>query len=141
MQIESGGNAVYASDMYSFGVLLMFMHFPNSLATLLPGQPNIPLSPVHYSSSNRSDNSSHANTSSTNSSSSDSDLIQLIQKLLSLEPKDRPTAANCVVHPYFRATYMDRLLKEGEVVEQDRKLEAVRIRSRAKYAPENAQCT
>jgi len=125
-EIESGGNAVYASDMYSFGVLLMFMHFPNSLATLLPGQPNIPLSPVHYSSSNRSDNSSHANTSSTNSSSSDSDLIQLIQKLLSLEPKDRPTAANCVVHPYFRATYMDRLLKEGEVVEQDRKLEAVR---------------
>jgi hypothetical protein len=30
------------------------------------------------------------------------------------------------MHPYFRSTFIERLQEEGEVVEQDRKLEAVR---------------
>ena len=38
----------------------------------------------------------------------------------------RPTAAAALMHPYFRSTFVERLLQEGEVVEQDRKLEAVR---------------
>jgi hypothetical protein len=38
----------------------------------------------------------------------------------------RPTAAQALLHPYFRRSFAERLQQEGEVVEQDRKLDAVR---------------
>ena len=87
--------------MYSFGVLLLFMHFPESFGLLIPGHPQLP-------------------------PNNDSDLSNLIQALLQLDPKQRPSAAQCIVHVYFRTNFVDRLVQDGEVVEQDRKLEAVR---------------
>jgi hypothetical protein len=46
--------------------------------------------------------------------------------MLALTPATRPTAAAALMHPYFRTTFVERLLDEGEVVEQSKKLEAVR---------------
>lgn len=102
--------------MFSFGVLLVFMHFPTAMATLTPGQPFVPPGGGGGSTSG----------STSGSNSSDVDLIHLLQQLLAVDPKQRPTAANCVVYPYFRGAFIDNLLKEGEMVEQDRKLDAVR---------------
>jgi hypothetical protein len=45
---------------------------------------------------------------------------------LQIDIQTRPTAAQALMHPYFRSTFIERLQEEGEVVEQDRKLEAVR---------------
>ena len=87
--------------MYSFGVLLLFMHQPNAISNLIPG--NVMLPPTL-----------------------DPELSDLIGRLLVLTPSQRPPAASALMHPYFRSTFVERLLQEGEVVEQDRKLEAVR---------------
>lgn len=100
-QVECGGHAVFASDMYSFGVLLYFMHFPSQVANLVPGNPRFP-------------------------PNSDVELTDLIQKLLAISAATRPSAAAALMHPYFRSTFVERLMQDGEVVEQDRKLEAVR---------------
>ena len=100
-EVESGGVAMFASDMYSFGVLLLFMHYPTIVTTLIPGSLALP-------------------------PSCEAELSDLIQRLLSLMPNARPSAATALMHPYFRSTFVERLLQEGEVVEQDRKLEAVR---------------
>jgi hypothetical protein len=88
--------------MFSFGVLLLFMHYPASLTSLIPGTP--PILPT----------------------SCDPELADLIRRLLVLNPSQRPTAAAVLMHPYFRGTFVERLMEEGEVVEQNRKLEAVR---------------
>ena len=82
-----------ASDMYSFGVLLLWMHFPKAFSSLIPGaSPAIP-------------------------ASGDPEVSDLIRKLLVLKPAARPTAAAALMHPYFRGTYFERLVEEGEVVE------------------------
>ena len=83
--------------MYSFGVLLALMHFPNAVDRIMPGQPIL------------------ISDSAGSSSAGDADVIQLIHSLLAVEPKARPSAAQCVVHSYFRATFVDRLVTEGEV--------------------------
>lgn len=100
-EVEADGHAIFASDMYSFGVLLFFMHFPTAVAGLVPGDPRIP-------------------------SNNDAELTDLISRLLSISPSARPTAAAALQHPYFRSTFVERLVQDGEVVEQDRKLDAVR---------------
>ena len=100
-EVEADGHALFASDMYSFGVLLFFMHFPQQIAGLVPGDPRIP-------------------------ANNDTELTDLIQRLLSISPSARPTAASALMHPYFRSTFVERLVQDGEVVEQDRKLDAVR---------------
>ena len=100
-EVEADGHALFASDMYSFGVLLFFMHFPQQTAGLVPGDPRIP-------------------------ANNDAELTDLIQRLLAISPSARPTAASALQHPYFRSTFVDRLVQDGEVVEQDRKLDAVR---------------
>lgn len=41
-EVESGEGAVFASDMYSFGVLLMFMHYPALAANIIPGSLRLP---------------------------------------------------------------------------------------------------
>lgn len=46
--------------------------------------------------------------------------------VLQINIATRPSAAQALMHPYFRSTFVERLQEEGEVVEQDRKLEAVR---------------
>jgi hypothetical protein len=102
MQVESGKGAEFASDMYSFGVLLLFMHHPTGLVSLVPGM--VPALPA----------------------SIDPELGDLIRRLLILNPTQRPSAAAVLMHSYFRGTFVERLMEEGEVVEQNRKLEAVR---------------
>jgi hypothetical protein len=68
----------------------------------------------------------------------DADLCDLIQQLLAVNPQSRPTAATALTHAYFRATFVDRLMQEGEIVEQDRKLDAVRnLLSRTRAAHRN----
>lgn len=93
--------ADYASDMYSFGMLLFYMHFPTKISALAPGMVQVP-------------------------SSCDAELGNLILSLLEVEPRKRPLAAAALMHPYFRITFVDKLLQDGEVVEQKRKLDAVR---------------
>jgi len=100
-EVEADGHALFASDMYSFGVLLFFMHFPQHTSGLVPGDPRIP-------------------------ANNDAELTDLIQRLLAISPSARPTAAAALTHPYFRSTFVERLVQDGEVVEQDRKLDAVR---------------
>lgn len=58
--------------------------------------------------------------------SCDPELNDLLTKLLDINPSQRLTAISALMHPYFRVTFVEKLLKDGEVVEQDRKLEAVR---------------
>lgn len=109
--MESGGHAVFGSDMYSFGMLLYFMHFPKEFSQLVPGQLRFP-------------------------ANADADLSNIITQLVSLDPLARPSAATALTHAYFRATFVDRLMEEGEIVEQDRKLDAVRnllSRTRVSY--------
>ena len=85
------------------------MHFPTLFDTLIPGQSYVP-------------------------GNNDSDLTSLIQSLIQPDPADRPTAATAAKNVYFTTTFVDRLINEGEVVEQDRKLEAVRnLLSRTRY--------
>ena len=43
-EVESGEGAVFASDMYSFGVLLMFMHYPALASNIIPGSLRLPSS-------------------------------------------------------------------------------------------------
>jgi serine/threonine protein kinase len=99
--VEAGGKAVFASDMYSYGVLLYYMHFPNKFSNVVAGNIRIP-------------------------SSTEPELTDLLEKLLSVDLSLRPTANTALMHPYFRTTFAEKLLRDGEVVEQDRKLEAVR---------------
>ena len=84
---------MFSSDMYSFGVLLLHMHHPIAAAALVPGSPHLP----------------HG---------CEPDLADLVQKLLVVNATLRPTAASALMHPYFRTTFVERLLNEGEVVEQ-----------------------
>ena len=41
-EVESGEGTVFASDMYSFGVLLMFMHYPTLVSNIIPGSLRLP---------------------------------------------------------------------------------------------------
>lgn len=96
-----GRKATFATDMYSFGVVLFFMHFPDKMQLVVPGNTSIP-------------------------NSSNIELSNLITKLVDVDDTKRPTAVNALTHPYFRDTFVDNMLNEGEVVEQDKKLDAVR---------------
>jgi serine/threonine protein kinase len=94
-------------------MLLYFMNFPKDFSQLVPGQLRFP---------------SHV----------DGDLSNIITQMVALEPSSRPSAATALTHPYFRATFVDRLMEEGEIVEQDRKLDAVRnLLSRTRYSYRN----
>jgi serine/threonine protein kinase len=101
-ELMETGLALYESDMYSYGVLLFAMHFGSDVSTLVPGNPQIPLD------------------------SAGSELDSLIRKLTKVEAAQRLSAAQALLHPYFRVAFAERLQQEGEVVEQDRKLDAVR---------------
>lgn len=100
-EVERGGHALFASDMYSFGMLLYFLYYPNEAVNLLPGQVNFPLD-------------------------IDADLANLVANLILLDPLKRPSASTALSHPFFSSTFVDRLMQEGEIVDQDRKLDAVR---------------
>lgn len=100
-EVEADGHALFASDMYSFGVLLYYMHFSQNIAGLVPGDPRIP-------------------------ENNNIELTDLIRRLLSISPSARPTATSTLTHPYFRSTFVEKLMQDGEMVEQDRKLDAVR---------------
>lgn len=114
-EIETGQSAGLSSDMFSFGCLLYFMHFPREFAQLIPSQVSFP-----------------------RTGHTDADLCDLIQRLLAVDPSVRPSAATALTHAYFRATFVDRLMQEGEIVEQDRKLDAVRnLLSRTRAANRN----
>lgn len=100
-EVESGKGAGFYSDMFAFGMLLYFMHFPRDFAQLVPSLVRFP-------------------------ANADAELCDLILSLLAADSTARPTAASALTHPYFRGTFVDRMMQEGEIVEQDRKLEAVR---------------
>eukprot|EP01038_Epipyxis_sp_PR26KG_P005560 gene5560-7682_t len=108
-EVEAGKPATFASDMYSFGILLYYMHFTHNsestnqsvIVTPVAGLVKIP-------------------------PNNDVELTNLMESLLIVNPINRPTAASALMHPYFRITFIDRMLQEGEMVEQDRKLEAMR---------------
>ena len=42
--MESGEPAAFSSDMYAFGVLLLFMHYPALASNLIPGNLQLPSS-------------------------------------------------------------------------------------------------
>lgn len=87
--------------MFSAGVVLYFLHFPQNMSRVIPGQIALP-------------------------SSCDPDLIELIQSLLRVEPTSRPSASSCLNHPYIRSTFVDQMVIEGELVDQNKKIHAVR---------------
>lgn len=88
--------------MYSVGVVLFQIHFPGHPGGgPVPGAIQVP-------------------------DGSDHELKDLITALLDVEPSKRPTASSALLHPYFRQCYIDRLVNMGELVEQNKKLEAVR---------------
>lgn len=114
-EVEMGQSTGLSSDMFSFGCLLYFMHFPREFSQLIPSQVSFP-----------------------RGANVDADLCELISHLLAIDPTQRPTAATALTHAYFRATFVDRLMQEGEIVEQDRKLDAVRnLLSRTRAANRN----
>lgn len=100
-EIEAGRPSVFASDMYSYGILLYYIHFPNLFSTIVPGKVHIP-------------------------ANNDSELSDLITRLVDVDPSKRLSANTALMHPYFRVTFVERLMQDGEIVAQDRKLEAVR---------------
>lgn len=63
---------MFASDMYSFGVLLFYMHFPTKMNNIVPGHVRIP-------------------------ANGDSELTDLVTRLLELAPIQRPTAASALM--------------------------------------------
>ena len=87
--------------MFSAGVVLYFLHFPQNMSRVVPGQLTLP-------------------------SACDLDLAELIKLLLEVESKSRPSAANCLNHPYVRSTFVDQMVIEGELVDQNKKIHAVR---------------
>jgi len=87
--------------MYSFGAILFFIHFPDQFHTLVPG---CPVTPVY----------------------NDVELLDLMRKLLRVDHTLRPSAATSLLHGYFHNSFIERLIVEGELVEQDKKLDAVR---------------
>lgn len=106
-EVESGQVAVFASDMFSFGVLLLFMHYPT--LSFIPGNLRLPIN-------------------------CEIELSDILQLLLVVNVSTRPSASTALIHPYFRLIFAERLMEEGEVIDQERKLEAVnsllrRIRS------------
>lgn len=109
--LQAGGPSSPASDMYAIGVVLFRLHYPT--ANLIPGMLQFP---------QRQNNSIEPSASADNE-----DLRNLLQALLHQDPVQRPTAANALLHPYFRRCYVDRLRDDGELVEQKKKLDAFRV--------------
>jgi len=90
----------YAADMFSFGVLVHFMNLPQ-VELPVAGCLSLP-------------------------TSLDPNLRSLLQQLLASDPDQRPTASEAMLHPYFTASYSDRLIASGDLLRQNEKLEAVR---------------
>jgi hypothetical protein len=111
---QAGGPSSPASDMYAVGVVLYSMHFPDQPPPIA-GAVSVPLD-------------------------ADADLRDLVKKLLDTDPLRRPTASNALLHPYFRQSHIDRMVNLGEIMEQAKKLGAIRtLLHRARYETEREE--
>ena len=97
---EIVGSGSAASDMYAFGVLLFWMNFPERDLPVA-GTWSLP-------------------------GTTDANLRSLLERLLDVNPANRPSASDALVHPFFTTSFSDRLVASGEILRQDDKLEAVR---------------
>lgn len=93
--------ATAAADMFAFGVLLFWMNFPDAPLPVAGAPLRLPPDVDH-------------------------NLRHLVLMLLDVKPETRPSAADVLLHPYFTASFSDRLVASGEILRQDDKLEAVR---------------
>eukprot|EP00697_Spironema_sp_BW2_P002423 gnl/Spiro4/13235_TR7022_c0_g1_i1.p1 gnl/Spiro4/13235_TR7022_c0_g1~~gnl/Spiro4/13235_TR7022_c0_g1_i1.p1 ORF type:complete len:1217 (+),score=232.49 gnl/Spiro4/13235_TR7022_c0_g1_i1:99-3749(+) len=102
-EIESGGKAGPATDMWNFGVLLYHAHFVAPLATRADGGLEIP---------------PHSNER----------LRLLLSALLRFDPLSRLSANQAVAHPYFTVSFADELERSfsRSVIPTEEKLTMIR---------------
>jgi hypothetical protein len=93
---------LFASDLYSAGAILFFLHFPQNMSRVIPGE------------------------MMTFPPTCDPDLADLILKLLLTDPAHRPTATNALNHPYSRSTFVDQMVLDGELIDQNKKIHLVK---------------
>jgi len=109
-EILSGESApTTASDMYSFGATLRWLHRE------APGVRDEP-----------KEEQRRRQQSSSSGSQPDEDMKHLLSVLTATDPDLRPSAADAILHPYFQNSYMDRFIAGGDLIGQNEKLEAVR---------------
>jgi serine/threonine protein kinase len=106
-ELEAGGASSPASDMFSLGCVLHCMHFPDHPTGAIAG---VNLTIVLK-----------------NAATSSHELADLLSVLLAVEPADRPSASSVLLHPYVNTCHVERLVEEGTLVRQSKKLEAARV--------------
>eukprot|EP00808_Paulinella_micropora_P012300 g43991.t1 len=131
-EVLHGQRASFASDMFSFGLILFDLHFPGSRADrpsaqlLLAGRAFSP--PSH----------------------SNQQLRKLLESLLQVDPAKRPSATNALAHPFFNTSLLlkqEKLHKEMTQLQKDRtaafemqrQLEASRIELEQKQQEEQTR--
>lgn len=87
--------------MFSAGAIMYFLHFPQNMSRFIPGDLTLP-------------------------PSCDLDLADIIQKLVQIDPALRPSASSSLNHPYIRSTFVDQMVLDGELVDQNKKIHAVK---------------
>ncbi|KAG5174931.1 hypothetical protein JKP88DRAFT_271084 [Tribonema minus] len=119
-EVEAGGAATRASDMYSLGCLLFWLHFPDHPTGPVAGAP--------------------IRASGEAAAAASAALMDLLHQLLQVRPASRPSASDALLHAYFQVSFVDRLLEDGAVPEQHAKLAAMRalfarVREASRRAP------
>eukprot|EP00808_Paulinella_micropora_P021553 g62136.t1 len=131
-EVLQGQRASFASDMFSFGLILFDLHFPGSRADrpsaqlLLAGRAFSP--PSH----------------------SNQQLRKLLESLLQVDPAKRPSSTNALAHPFFNTSLLlkqEKLHKEMTQLQKDRtaafemqrQLEASRIELEQKQHEEQTR--
>jgi hypothetical protein len=82
-ELLAGQPATFASDVYSLGKTVFFVHFPMLLGAGLPSTGEVSIPP-------------HAN----------AELVQLLKQMLAAEPSKRPTAAQAASAAYFTTSLL-----------------------------------
>eukprot|EP00752_Nemacystus_decipiens_P001338 g1328.t1 len=119
-EVESGTPSSRASDMYSLGAVLFHMHFPD--------HPTGPL-PITAAAAGGGGSGGGGDGGAGLGSiprSADAATAGLLRALLAVDPAKRPRASDALQAEYFRVSHVSRLQEDGALLEQTRKLEAVR---------------
>ncbi|CAM9525155.1 unnamed protein product [Scytosiphon promiscuus] len=114
-EVEGGTPSSLASDMYSMGAVLFHMHFPD--------HPTGPLPITEGAPGNAAGGGGGIGSVPRGA---DAPTAGLLKALLAADPSKRPRASDALQADYFRVSHVSRLQEDGALLEQTRKLEAVR---------------